>query len=94
MKLEGGFDTLAINAGNGSIPIIKDRFIPAQTMDLYDTSQFNMHQLEDWSWMDESGAILQKVSGYAGYEATLVKYPELICNHPGAQARIGNVTLS
>ena len=94
MKLEGGFETLAINAGNGSIPIIKDRFIPAQTMDLYDTSQFNMHQLEDWSWMDESGAILQKVSGYAGYEATLVKYPELICNHPGAQARIGNVTLS
>ena len=88
-KLEGGFTALAING----VPLAQDRFMPAATMDLLDTSQFSMHVLSDWNWMDADGAILKWDSGYAAWKAVLVKFAELICDHPGAQRRLSGITL-
>jgi hypothetical protein len=90
LELKGGFTALSVNGR----PMAQDRFMPAATMDLLDTSVFNVHQFRDWDWMDQDGAILKWDSGYAAYKAVLTKYCELMCNMPGAQARLSGITVS
>ena len=90
LELKGGFTALSVNGR----PMAQDRFMPAATMDLLDTSVFNVHQFRDWDWMDQDGAILKWDSGYAAYKAVLTKYCEMICNMPGAQARLSGITVS
>ena len=67
LELKGGFTALSVNGR----PMAQDRFMPAATMDLLDTSVFNVHQFRDWDWMDQDGAILKWDSGYAAYKADL-----------------------
>ena len=76
---------------------MSDRFVPANTMYMLNTSEFNLHQLCDWEWIEgEGGNILRQKPGYPAYTATLVKYADLICDQPNGQAKItgisGNVT--
>lgn len=89
LDLQGGFKALSINGR----PMAQDRFMPAATMDLLDTSTFSLHALHDWEWLDDDGAILKWDTGYLAYKAVLVKYCELICDHPGAQARLSGITV-
>jgi len=88
--LEGGYKSLSV-AGR---PMVKDRFVKTGCLKLLDTTQWKMHTLDggDWSWLDEDGKILKWVSGYAMWTAVLIKYCELICDHPGGQAEIVNIT--
>lgn len=88
--LEGGYKTLKVCGRTMS----KDRFIRPGTMKLNDTTQWKMHTMDggDWSWLDEDGKILKWVSGFAMWEAAMIKYCELICDHPGGQAEITNIT--
>jgi hypothetical protein len=90
LKLEGGFTALSIN----QVPMVSDRFIASGEMKLNDTTQWKMHTYGDWDWMDDDGKILTKVAGYAMWEAVLLKYAELICDHPGGQAEITGITTS
>lgn len=90
LELKGGFTALSVNG----VPMAQDRFMPAQTMDLLDTSTFNIHVLHDWEWMDEDGAVLKWDPGYAAYKAVLIKYCELLCDQPGALARLSGITVS
>lgn len=87
--LEGGYKSLSV-AGR---PMVKDRFVKPGCLKLLDTTQWKMHTLDggDWSWLDEDGKILKWVSGYAMWTAVLIKYCELICDHPGGQAEIVNI---
>lgn len=87
--LEGGYKSLSV-AGR---PMVKDRFVKSGCLKLLDTTQWKMHTLDggDWSWLDEDGKILKWVSGYAMWTAVLIKYCELICDHPGGQAEIVNI---
>lgn len=50
----------------------------------------DLSQVERWL-EDEDGKILKQVPGKASYSATLVKYAELICKKPCAQAILKNV---
>lgn len=89
LDLEGGFKAISYSG----IPMVTSRFMPSGTMDLYDTSQFTMHQMSDWRWLeDENGKVLKQVTGYPYFNATLVKYCELICDKPGGQARLSGIT--
>jgi hypothetical protein len=90
MTLEGGFEALKVSGR----PMTQDRFMPAQTMDLLDTTLFNMHVLSDWNWMDADGSILKWDSGYAAWKGVLIKFAELICDQPGAQRRLSGITVS
>jgi hypothetical protein len=88
-RLAGGFTALSY----GEIPIIRDRFAPATTMQFLETAKWHFHQLGDWEWMDGyagDGNILQQVPGYAYYQATLIKHADLMCEHPGGQGRLIN----
>lgn len=85
VNVEGGYGTLTING----IPVYADRFCPDNRVYFVNTDDFVLNQLCDWEWLeDEDGKILKQVPGKAAYSATLVKYAELICKKPCAQAVI------
>ena len=89
VELEGGFKAISING----IPMVADRFVEDGTMLLLNTNDFAMHELCDWQWITgEDGRILHQNSGYATYSASLVKYADMICSRPGAQAKITGIT--
>ena len=48
MQLDGGYTALSYNG----IPLLSDRFVPANTMYLLNTKEFNLHQLCDWKWLE------------------------------------------
>lgn len=88
MNLEGGFKAISYNG----IPVVSDRFVPANTMYLLNTSEFNLHQLCDWKWLEsEDGRVIKQTPGKPTYQATLVKYADIICNKPSGQAKITGI---
>lgn len=91
MELAGGFKALSYNG----IPIVVDRFCPKYTMYILNTDDFALHQLCDWQWIEgDDGKILRQVPGKPVYSATLVKYAELMCDKPYAQAVLCNIVES
>lgn len=75
-----------------NIPVYADRFCPEGVVYFINTDDFVLSQLCDWEWLeDEDGKILKQVPQRAAYSATLVKYAELICKKPCAQAVLKNV---
>ena len=87
--LEGGYKSLSVSGR----PMVADRFVRSGSMKLLDTTQWKMHTMDggDWSWMDDDGSILHRVSGFPSWEAAMIKYCELICDHPGGQAEISGI---
>lgn len=89
MELEGGFKAISHNG----IPVVADRFVADDTMYLLNTDDFTLHELCDWNWLQaEDGRILKQTPGYPTYNATLVKYAELICDKPNGQAKISGIS--
>ena len=84
-NLTGGFTSISFCG----VPLIRNRFESADNLMMLNTAQFTLHQLCDWEWLTHNdGSILKQKEGYATYSATLVKYADLICNRPNAQALI------
>lgn len=91
LELEGGYKAISYNG----IPLVSDRFAPANTMYLLNTREFNLHQLCDWKWLEgEDGRVIKQTPGKPTYQATLVKYADIICNKPKGQAMISGITES
>lgn len=89
VELEGGFRALSY----AGLPLVADRFVPAGTLFLLDSEDFTLHQLCDWHFLEgENGNILRQISGRPVYNATLVKYAELMCHKPGGQAKLSGIT--
>ena len=88
--MEGGYTALDFNG----VPLVADRFCPKATMYLLNTDCFKLYQLCDWQWLEsEDGKILKQVAGKPVYTATLVKYAELICENPSAQAKLAGISI-
>ena len=91
MELAGGYKAISYNG----IPIVSDRFCPEGTMYLLNTDDFTLHQLCDWKWLEsEDGRVIRQTLGKPTYQATLVKYADIICNKPRGQAKITGITES
>lgn len=92
LTLDGGYKALSYSG----IPFIADRFVADGDMYMLNSSDFKLHQLCDWRWLEgESGSVLHQVAGKACYSATLVKYADLLCERPMGQAKLtfkGNKT--
>lgn len=87
-SLAGGYRAISYNG----IPIVAERFCPKGQMYLLNTNNFSLEQLCDWQWIEgENGKILHQINGKAVYSATLVKYAELICDKPYAQALLKDI---
>lgn len=83
-----GFGVVTVNG----IPVYADKYCPEGRVLFLNTDDFCLSQLCDWEWLeDEGGKILKQVPGKAAYNATLVKYAELICKKPCGQAMLYNV---
>ncbi|EGD47136.1 hypothetical protein Cpap_1528 [Ruminiclostridium papyrosolvens DSM 2782] len=91
VDLQGGFKSLSVNG----IPLTSDRFIKDGEAHGLTSNEWKLHQLDDWNWMeDDKGAIITLIKGYAKYTASLIKYAELICDHPGANFKMSGITVT
>ena len=89
MVLEGGHKALSFNG----IPLTRNKFMPDDAMDMYDTSLFTLDQVSDWEWIEgEAKQVLHQVPGKPVYTATIAKYCDLMCALPGGIARVSGVT--
>lgn len=89
MDLKGGYKAISFNG----IPVVSDRFAKEGNMYFLNTKDFALHQLCDWRWLEgENGNVLKQVAGKPVYTATLVKYAELLCDHPAGQGVITGIT--
>ena len=71
------------------IPICADRFMGEKKGYFLNTNDFVLGQLGDWSWVEGNDhTILHPIPGKAAYNATLVKYCNLICTRPTAQLEL------
>ena len=69
-------------------PIVPTNQVKADEAYFLNTDDFTFYELGDWKWLeDEQGRVLRQNPGHATYTATLVKYAELMCDKPGAQAK-------
>jgi hypothetical protein len=85
MNVDGGFKSLSYNG----IPLFAEQFIDGNTMYFLNTNDFMLAQLGDWSWVEGiNHNILHKIYDKAAYTATLVKYCNLVCRRPTAQASL------
>lgn len=88
-QVDDGFSSICYNG----VPIYTDAFMEANTMYFINSDDFVMGQLADWSWIEGTNHdILHPIANKAAYGATLVKYCNLICTKPSAQARLKLVT--
>jgi hypothetical protein len=88
MNLEGGYKALSYNG----IPLMSDRFVEAGTMYVLNSKEFTLHQLCDWRWLEgEDGRVIKQIPGRAVYNATLVKYADIICDKPIGQAKLTGI---
>lgn len=89
LDIAGGFKSVSFNG----IPVIADRFCPRNTIYILNSKDFALHQLCDWQWLSgDDGKVLRQIPGKPVYTATLVKYAELMCSRPYAQAMLKGVT--
>lgn len=76
MELQGGFKALDIN----NVPLITVKGFADDKIYLLNTKEFKFHQLCDWQWLEnEDGRIFKQKAESSDYNATLVKYGNLIC---------------
>ena len=94
MDLKGGYKTIGFN----DLPIIVDKFAPAETIYVVDEDKLKFYRMsdnggEDYGlfWMDEDGTILTKVTGYDAYEGVICLYSELGTNMRNAFVRIDDI---
>ena len=92
LELEGGWTGLSYAGGNKPIAIVGDKYVPGGYMYGLDLSDWTMHQMEDWGWLDKDGAMLSRVANKAAWEATLVKYCDLGCQRPRGQFVLTGIT--
>lgn len=89
MILEGGHKALKFNG----MPLTRNKFMPVNGIDMYDTSLFTVDQIADWEWIEgETRQVLHQVAGKPVYTASLTKYCDMMCVLPGGIARMTGVT--
>jgi hypothetical protein len=88
MKLVGGWEALSYN----NKPLVADKYCPTGTLFGLDLTTWKMLQLGDWDWISEDGAVLSRVADKPIWEATLVKYAEMICNKPRGNVKLTGIT--
>lgn len=88
MTLDGGHKALSFNG----IPLTRNKFMPDDAMDMYDTSLFTLDQVSDWEWIEgEAKQVLHQTPGKPVYTATIAKYCDLMCALPGGLARLSGI---
>lgn len=94
-KLDGGFSAVSYTGGAKEIPIVVDRdCYPGTTMYFLNEPNLSFYRLADWNWMDEDGAILNRIPDKDAYEATLYCYQEFGTTARNSHGRLDSITVN
>lgn len=91
-ELKGGWSALQVSGTSGTVSLVADKDAPANKAFLLNTDHLFQHEMSDWEFMDEDGAVLNRVSGFDAYEAVLFKYHELTTDQRNAHAVLEDIT--
>lgn len=85
--MDGGYKVVEFNG----IPIVVDNdALDGDMYFLYEPSM-QIYQMSDLEWMERDGNVLNRVSGYDAYEATLFWYAELGCSRRNVNAVLTDI---
>lgn len=88
MQLVGGWNVLTYNGQ----AFTTDKYAPANTIYGLDMSTFRLYQMEDFSWMDDDGAVLRQVPGKPIWAAALSRYCDIGCSKPRGSVKLTGIT--
>jgi hypothetical protein len=98
VDLHGGFKALDLsntnqgNTGSNTVAMVFDKDCPDNTAFGLTTRRFQWYKMSDWEFMEEDGAVLNRVPNVDAYEATLFLYAELATDGRNAHAKVGSLT--
>jgi hypothetical protein len=96
--LAGGFRALDLsninqgNTGSNTVSMVFDKDCPDSTAFGLTTRRFQWYKMSDWEFMEEDGAVLNRVPNQDAYEATLFIYADLATDGRNAHAKVGSLT--
>ena len=91
-KFAGGYSMLTYQVGGKAVEFLEDRMAYPTYIQFINEDAFELAYAADakFRWMDEDGAILQRVIGQDAYEATMYCYSNVVCHNYGSQVRLYN----
>lgn len=72
--------------------MIADKDCPAKKAFFLDEESLKFFRLSDWDWMQEDGAVLNRVTNKDAYEATMYLYSELGCSSRNSNVMLSDIT--
>lgn len=91
IELKGGYKGLDITSGSKTAMLTRDRDCPANKIFALNPARIQWYKEQDWDWMSEDGAILNRVPDQLAYEATIYCLAELGTDERNAHGRIDDV---
>jgi len=90
-EIAGGFKAFSFNG----IPLYADVKCQGGSLYALNSDSWRINQLCDWTWLSgDDGSILRQIDGRAAYNATLVKYADLICEKPFIQGKVSGFSVN
>ena len=90
-EIAGGFQGFSFNG----IPVYADVKCKGGALYALNSDSWAINQLCDWTWLSgDDGSILRQIDGRAAYNATLVKYADLICERPFLQGKVSGFSVN
>jgi hypothetical protein len=74
------------------MPFAVDKYAPNGTLYGLDLSTWALYHIEDWTWLQEDGAVLHRVADRPVWEASLVRYCDLGCSKPKGNFIMSGIT--
>jgi hypothetical protein len=94
VDFKGGFKGVEIVMPQTTVGLVSDRDCPNNTLFFLNTEHLCIHEMSDWEFMQEDGAVLSRVSNQDAYEATLFWYAELTTDKRNAHAVVRDLSES
>ena len=83
---------MSFAAGGSPVDVVWDRDAPANQMYFINPSHVTHFVMSDWEFMEEDGAVLNRVSNQDAYEFTLFKYAELTTDRRNSHGLLYDIT--
>lgn len=94
LDLKGGYKALEISGGGESVGLAWAKDAPLNRAFGLSTANLTQHEMSDWEFMDEDGAVLSRVSGEDAYEAVVFKYHEVTTDQRNSHVLVSDLTES
>lgn len=94
LELKGGFSAVTVTAGTTTLPLVAERDAINGKAFVLNLDHLFEHRMSDWEWMQEDGAVLNRVANADAYEATMFMYHQLTTDQRNTHAVIEDLTES